>query len=165
MNEKERAASPSIKPGAHILISLAVIGLLTVAAQVQSQTVPKKASEMLLPEALTISGVVLNSVGEPVTNASIVDTTSSRGYSTDDNGNFAVTTRAPVLVFVRPGYTSVRITTRAASDIKVTLLPITDPAPKLCPDDAICDSLPGGRFCFRSRLMWRRRSPVQMWTT
>jgi hypothetical protein len=114
---------------------------------------------LLLAEEVSISGVVVNSAGDSIGRAfiehvAILDRSGvwreghnvrQVGYATDDLGRFSIRTRAPFLVFMKPGYRSRRIRIDQSGDLKVALEPAS-PKFSFCPETTKCDS--AGFFCF-----------------
>src|SRR5580698_7044179 len=72
--------------------------------------------DLLLPESLTIEGVVVDQAGLPVKDAEIGHTAArpvpGSSTNTDDRGQFQVTTNAPLIVVRKPGYASAALWTR-----------------------------------------------------
>lgn len=93
-------------------------GIVGAAALVRAQAL----TDLLLPQARHIAGIVVDSEGKPVANANI-DHSNDRPqeHRTDTTGRFELDTRAPILVVRKPGYRSELVHTQYAAEMRLTL--------------------------------------------
>lgn len=79
-----------------------------------------------------ITGTVVDANGRPVADAEISYTDSRVPEKTDGQGRFAVTTKSPAIVFHKAGTHSYLLRTADASDVRVVLQPLEQPAMAVC---------------------------------
>jgi hypothetical protein len=85
---------------------------------------------VLLPEARTVRGVVVDEVGAVVAKARIQHARNTlESTMTDGAGRFAVWTRAPQVVVRKDGYESVAVRTKEAGELRVLLRRAGEAAP------------------------------------
>jgi len=123
---------------------LAAIGLLA-AGLIHGQT----KRDLMLPVARTISGVVVDTSGKPLVGFR-VDHRGFGWYEAGADGKFQFDTRAPAVVFRKPGYNSYYLRTASASEVRVVLeQAVSHGGPAGCPNNAMCASIGswGRRFC------------------
>ncbi len=107
------------------------------------------ASDFLLPQALHVSGIVVDEAGLPVLNAAIDYTENRYPPSTDKQGRFQIDTRAPAIVIRRTGYRSVFMRTETATEQRVTLQSITTQPFRGCPSSGDYVGIEGWQAWFR----------------
>ncbi len=74
------------------------------------------------PPPLHLDGVVVDTNGKPIVEASIDHTGNPQAYyKTDGNGRFAITTRGPIIVVRKLGFQSQRLRVRGGTQLRVTL--------------------------------------------
>jgi len=94
-----------------------IVPLLTTA-----QSLSPKEESLLLPQEQKVSGQVLDSSGHPVGGASLQVLNFPREkLSTDANGHFELTTRAPAVVVRKAGYKSAFVRTANSTVVTITL--------------------------------------------
>ncbi len=108
--------------------------------------------ELLLLEARTIEGLVVDPQGKPVSGVR-VDHYENRSQAvvTDSDGRFQLQTEVPAVVLRKAGYRSQFIRTSAAEQARIVLEPAESPGrPKFCSADSRCESIVGweAEFCF-----------------
>lgn len=115
---------------------LAAIGLLAVVL-IYGQT----ARDPMLPVARPISGVVVDTSSKPLVGFR-VDHRGFGWYEVDAGGKFQFDSRAPAVVFRKPGYNSYYLRTASASEARIVLeQAVTHGGPAECPNNAMCISI------------------------
>lgn len=95
---------------------------------------PQAKQSVLLPAPVHLAGTVVDPDGHPVSGVMIEHSNAKeRLPQTDAEGNFAFDTDAPAVVFQKPGFRSLRIQVRPASNIRVTLHPFAQQLPACGP--------------------------------
>lgn len=124
-----------------------VAGLVLAVACTQAQTL----QELLLPQARHITGVVVDSEGEPVADARIDHSNDHRqAHQTDSDGRFELDTRAPVLVIRKAGFRSELVRTQNATEVRVTLQKQTeDRRFPSCSKTGLYEGIDGWRSSFK----------------
>ena len=126
------------------LISAVLISAALVCAQAYR--------DLLLPQALSISGTVSDVDGKPIGEARIEHSGNLReAIKTDSTGRFALQTRAPALVIRKAGYRSQWIRTADISEVAITLQPANSAQQiRACSRTEPCETINGwgARFCF-----------------
>jgi hypothetical protein len=115
-----------------------ILGATVVAASVGAQPF----SNLLLPEARHVSGVVVDQGGRPIAEARI-DHSADRQkiLQTDLEGKFAFDTKAPSLVIRKVGFRSAFLLNRDATDVRITLQASASRSFPTCSDTRRFDSL------------------------
>jgi hypothetical protein len=127
-----------------------VAGLLTVRLLLFGQGLPPREASLLLPETQHVSGVVSDSLGQPISGASIQHMRRlTSDEVTDSGGRFEFSTRVPAFVIRKNGYESAFVRTENAHSIQITLKQSEARIP-LCSIKSICTSVRGwdAAFCF-----------------
>lgn len=106
--------------------------------------------EFLLPEEITVSGVVLDENEKPVAGAWIAHAAlPNKDNQTSADGSFRFTTRAPAFVIRQLGYQGAYVKVTQTGPLRIILKPVQDTLP-ICTNPTTCSSLSqaGGHFCF-----------------
>jgi hypothetical protein len=81
----------------------------------------------LLAEPINVTGLVIDTQGRPVADASIDHSNDTRqAHKTDSDGRFELATRAPALVFRKAGFRSELVRSQNATEIRITLQRTSD---------------------------------------
>jgi hypothetical protein len=105
---------------------------------------------LLLQEPRKVSGIVADSLGQPVAGAEIWHNDDRKDLVvTDLNGRFEFSTRAPAFVIRKNGYTGAFVRTETAQSVRVTLQQRSAAIP-VCAAKMECNSIVGfgSAFCF-----------------
>ncbi|MBD2721100.1 carboxypeptidase-like regulatory domain-containing protein [Hymenobacter armeniacus] len=87
---------------------------------------PVAAAEPAAPTTVTVSGKIENEIGKPLVGATVLLRGSSKGTSTDANGNYTLEVPAGTdntLIFGYGGYEDEEIRSRGSQPVNVTLTP------------------------------------------
>ena len=112
-----KTATASCRVGEHATWKL-FVGMVLIATSTDAQSI----RDLLLPQPRHIVGVVVDADGKPVPEVRI-DHTNDRGkaHTTDSSGKFELDTKAPVLVFRKPGLQSELFRVQDATEVRITL--------------------------------------------
>ncbi|MCC6264879.1 MAG: carboxypeptidase regulatory-like domain-containing protein [Bryobacterales bacterium] len=78
--------------------------------------------DLLLPDAVRVAGVVVDSEGKPIAKAQIDHSNDyTQAHETDADGRFELVTRAPVVVVRKQGYRSQAARTQDAKELRIAL--------------------------------------------
>ena len=130
-----------------VLTFVLVIPLLMFA-----QMLSRREAALLLPSERRISGVVTDSSGRPIAEASIEHTVPpDKNILSDTFGRFDFTTRAPAVVIRKVGFDSAFVWNKNAESIRIVLNPNAGALPT-CPSKPPCKTISGwgSTFCFPS---------------
>jgi hypothetical protein len=115
-----------------------------------AQMLSRREADLLLPVEQRISGVVTDSSGRPIAEASVEHTVPpGKNILSDTFGRFDVTTRAPAVVIRKVGFDSAFVRNKNAESIRVVLNPSAGALPT-CPSKPSCKTINGwgSTFCF-----------------
>jgi hypothetical protein len=144
-----------------IWISGAIVGMVLCASPLYSQILSRAEEAMLLHTEVSVSGVVFDPAGNPISEANVdysvtydapqkiwSGTLWDRPFVTDSEGRFSLKTRAPALVIRKPGFRSARLLVQSKRSWRITLEPATREPPP-CPSTSRCESVGRwrGTFC------------------
>jgi hypothetical protein len=130
-----------------VLTFVLVIPLLMFA-----QMLSRREAALLLPVERRISGLVTDSSGRPIAEASVEHTVPpDKNILSDTSGRFDLTTRAPAVVIRKVGFDSVFVRNKNAESIRIVLDPSAGALP-ICPSKPPCKTINGwgSTFCFPS---------------
>jgi hypothetical protein len=129
-----------------LVVVVSAFPILSLSAQMLS---PKEEG-LLLPNEQNVSGVVVDSSGHPIEGALIQNTDLGRKIiTTDANGRFNLSTRAPAFVIRKPGYDGEFMRTINAKSARITLN-VSQNLMAPCANKSSCKAIGGfgGIFCF-----------------
>jgi hypothetical protein len=146
--------STNVKARTRITLVMHRLGLIALSSViapllVTAQSLSPKEKSLLLPHEKKVSGQVLDSSGHPIGGASLQVANSSREkLSTDSNGHFELTTRAPAVVVRKAGYKSAFVRT-SDSTVVTIILDSSHTTITMCSNKSSCESIVGfwGIFC------------------
>jgi hypothetical protein len=138
-------------------ITLAVRKLIFVLASalaipllIFAQMLSRREAALLLPVEQRISGVVTDTSGRPIADASVEHVfPPDKKVLSDASGRFDLTTRAPTVVIRKLGFDSAFVRNNNAELIHITLIPGGSALPT-CPSKLSCKMINGwsSTFCF-----------------
>jgi hypothetical protein len=117
-----------------------------------AQMLSRRETALLLPVERRISGVVTNSSGRPIPEASVEHTVPpDKNILSDTFGRFDLTTRAPAVVIRKVGFDSAFVRNNNSESIRIVLNPSAGALPT-CPSKPPCKTINGwgSTFCFPS---------------
>lgn len=125
-----------------MLQSLVVLLLATIAFAQRDDF-----AELMLPSPVQMSGVVVDAQGTPIPGVWVSHLGVRTGIKSNHDGHFDLKTNTPVVVFRKPGLSSVVVRTVNSADLKVTMQ--TAQTMKTCRSGEHCYSIAGfgGRLC------------------
>jgi hypothetical protein len=108
---------------------------------------PADIGDLMLPSPVRMSGIVVDAQGTPIPDVWVWHHGDRSGVKTANDGHFEFRTNAPVVVFRKPGLSSVAVRTANRTDFKIAMQP-AQPM-RMCRSGDHCFSISGfgGRLC------------------